>query len=321
MDLSIIIVNWNSVEFLRKCLASVFTHTSGFDFEVIVIDSASFDGCDRMLDDEFPTVIFIQSHENLGFAGSNNRAAEIARGRNFLFLNPDTEIHENAFARMLSLLKSHADAGCVGCRLLNSDGTVQTSCIQAIPTIPNQFADSEFLRRRWPHSKLWGMSALFEVTEGPHEVEAISGACVMLRRDVWKEIGGFSEDFFMYGEDIDLSFRARSAGFRNYYVPGAEVVHHGGSSTEKAINDFSIVMMREAIWRFLRKTRGIAYAAGYRAAMFTSALCRLTALLLLWPGRAARQSNHKYASPSRKWWAVLRWSLHAHPSIRHFYKA
>ena len=183
---------------------------AGLEFEIIVIDSASFDGCAEMLRKEFPQVRFIQSQENLGFAKSNNLAFRSATGESVLFLNPDTEIVGPAINVLHSALKMLPDAGVVGGRLLNSDGTVQTSCVQAFPTILNQLLNAESLRRRFPRSRLWGMAPLFDAGTKPKLVEAISGACVMLPRLLLEKIGVFSKDYFMYSEDIDLSYKVNA---------------------------------------------------------------------------------------------------------------
>lgn len=316
MDVSVVIVNWNSQEHLNKCLASIAAHAGRVDFEVVVIDSGSFDGCDRMLHEHYPEVRFIQSSTNLGFAKANNRAFEETVGDSVLFLNPDTELAGPAIETLHTTLRSLPDAGLVGCKLLNPDGTVQSSCVQAIPTILNQLLGAEFLRRRWPSSRLWGISALYEDRPGPHEVEAVSGACVLVPRKAFVEVGRFSEDYFMYAEDMDLSYKVRKVGYRTYYVPEATVIHHGGSSSAQAVSAFAAVMMREAIWRFLRKTRGNAYALVYRIAMLTSAVGRLGVLGISW--MSGRNSPTRTAS-SRKWLAVLRWGVHRDEIVKRYY--
>lgn len=319
MDLSIIIVNWNSKDYLRKCIASILADTRSIEFEIIVIDSASFDGCGEMLRELYPQVHFIQSDKNLGFAGANNAAFAASTGGCVLFLNPDTELVGPAINILHERLRSLPDAGAVGCKLLNSDRTVQTSCIQSIPTILNQLLDSEFLRARWPCSPLWGMAPLFATDTKPQEVETISGACVMLKRDVFEGVGLFSQDYFMYAEDIDLSYKVRKAGRKNYYVHAATVVHHGGSSVQQAASNFSVVMMREAIWRFLRKTRGGFYGQAYRAAMFACALVRLLMLGPVSAWRMIRRRSDTDETSSQKWRAVLRWSLNREGWIKQYY--
>jgi GT2 family glycosyltransferase len=319
VDLSIVIVNWNSKDFLRKCLASVFNETHGLRFEVIVIDSASFDGCDVMLREEYPQVNFIQSEKNLGFAKANNVAFLASRGKAVLFLNPDTEFTGPTINVLLKYLWKLPDAGAVGCKLLNSDGTIQTSCIQSIPTILNQVLDSEASRAKWPRSPLWGMAPLHAGSEKPAEVEAISGACAMLKRDVFEDVGLFSENYFMYAEDIDLCDKVRKNGYRNYYVPLATVIHYGGSSTQQAVSNFSVIMMREAIWRFMRKTKGELYGFGYRAAMFTSACGRIPLLFLLAFNESRSFRSDARGGAFRKWWAILRWSLNREKWVKEYY--
>jgi GT2 family glycosyltransferase len=318
MDVSIVIVNWNSKEHLKACLNSILANTSGVEYEIVVIDSGSFDGCRQMVRESFPTVRFIQSATNLGFARANNRAFEASRGEYVLFLNPDTEIVGPAIEAMHAALKALPDSGAVGCKLLNSDGTIQSSCIQSIPTIWNQLLDSEVLRARWPKSPLWGMAALFDGSGGPRPVEAISGACLMLKRSAFERVNRFSEDYFMYAEDIDLSFKIESAGYRNYYVQTATVVHHGGTSSQRAVSEFSVVMMREAIWRFLLKTRGRSYAAGYRLAMGGSALARL-ALLFVRAAIGRRDAEDASSGSIGKWKAILRWSMRKDDVVKQYY--
>ncbi len=321
MELSIIIVNWNSKDYLRKCLASVLAETRDLQFEIIVIDSASHDGCDRMLREEFPQVRFLQSTANLGFARANNHAYSVSKGKFVLFLNPDTELRGPAIQLMCEQLRTLPAAGAIGCKLLNSDGSIQTSCIQSFPTILNQLLDTELLRRRFPRSALWGMAALYGDGRRAQEVDAISGACVMLKRSVFEAAGRFSQDYFMYAEDIDLSYKVKQAGYKNYYVPEATVIHHGGSSVAQAASNFSVVMMREAIWRFLQKFRGRLYGAAYRVAMLASALGRLLALALVSLWRLISRRAATDEASTRKWRAVLRWSLNLEDWTGQYYPA
>jgi N-acetylglucosaminyl-diphospho-decaprenol L-rhamnosyltransferase len=319
MDLSIIIVNWNSREYLKKCLMTILTEVTDIDFEIVVIDSGSFDGCGAMLADHFPNVRFVQSTTNLGFAEANNRACLESRGDCVLFLNPDTEVVGSAIPTLYANLNALPRCGIVGARLLNSDGSLQFSCIQAMPTILNKLLDSEFLRAKWPRSALWGTAALYEATPEPREVEAISGACMMIKRSTFEQVGRYSEDYFMYAEDVDLSHKVRAAGFRNYYVPGATVIHHGGTSSQQAASSFAAVMTREATWRFLRKTRGTAYGVGYRTAMFASAIGRLVVLTLSMPFRISAGGDGVWKNSFRKWVAVLQWTVDRDDVVHRYY--
>lgn len=307
MDLSIIIINWHSKDYLRDCLKSLEHGAGGLDYEVLVIDNASHDGCGEMLAAEFSTVTFIQSDRNLGFSGGNNCAARRARGEFLLFLNPDTVVEDRALARLVEALRRRPDAGAVGARLLNTDRTLQTSCIQSFPTILNQLLDSEWLRRRFPRSPLWGMAPLFTGSSEPAPVEAISGACFMIRRGLFNQVKGFDERYFMYSEDIDLSYKVGQAGCKCYYVPAATIVHHGGGSSQKARSAFSNVMIRESIYRFLRLHRGWFAAACFRFSMGLSALLRLPLVVMM--KRFNQAAGGEGQSPVRKWLSIFRWSL------------
>lgn len=309
MDLSIIIVNWNAKDYLKKCIASILALTSDITYEIVVIDSASFDGADAMLKQCYPQVRFIQSDRNIGFAKANNTAFKASSGSHILFLNPDTELVVPAINIMFDHLQKLPKAGAIGCKLLNADGSVQTSCIQSFPTIINQLLSSEFLRAVFPKSALWGMKSLFDTKNRPAEVEMLSGACIMSKRTLFERVGLFSEDYFMYAEDLDLCYKIRQAGYINYYTPDAVVIHFGGASTEKGPRDFSVVMMRESVWRFLRKTRGRAYGLVYRTSMLISAFGRLVLLMIISPLFLVGKSRVSWYASFRKWRAILIWGL------------
>jgi GT2 family glycosyltransferase len=302
-DVSVIIVNWNSKDYVRRCLSSLSKHSQNIRLEVVVVDAGSFDGCDEMLAQKFPSTIFVQSPENIGFARANNLGVRHSRGRYLLLLNPDTELMENSIRILRDQFRSLPNAGVIGCRLLNSDQTLQKSCVQAFPTVLNQLLDAEFLRARFPNSRLWGITALNSPRRGPAEVEAISGACIFVSREVFDQVGGFSQNYFMYGEDLDLCFKINQAGYRVYHTGETNIIHHGRGSSRQDSQDRSDVIMRESVYRFLRLNRGIASAGGYRVAMACAALIRiaLTVLLLAFERSLARSL--------RKWWSILRWSL------------
>jgi len=310
LDLSIIIVNWNSVEYLKNCIASILAETQGIFYEIIVIDAGSFDGCGQMLRQFYPQVRFIQSKENLGFARANNAALKTAAGDCILFLNPDTELVGPVIQTLFDALKKLPNSGVLGCRLLNSDKTVQTSCIQSFPTLINQFLDSEFLRSLFPKSRLWGVAPLTRQELIHFPVDVISGACMFARRSVLESVGAFSEDYFMYSEDVDLSYKLTRAGFENFYIPGARIIHHGGgSSSQNRVSHFSSVMLRESRWRYFKKTNGLLYALLYRLSMILLALCRLCILSALGILRFFRITPKSVAKSFGKWLEILKWGL------------
>lgn len=309
--LSIIIINWNSVEYLKKCLHSIYSQTNKLDFEIIVVDNASYDGSDSLIESEFPEVKFIQSEENIGFARANNLGFQYSSGRNLLFLNPDTEILDSAINIIYSYLESLTNAGAVGCKLLNSDLSIQTSCIQPFPTILNQALDVEYLKLKFPQLKLWGIKPLFFNDGNPAEVEVISGACIMVKRDVFKKIGKFSTDYFMYSEDVDICYKIWQKGYKAYYINDAGIVHHGGGSSKKKQNDsFPILLMNESKMTFLKKTRSKFYANLYRLSIIIISLFRLILILSMLPiSRYLGRDFYGLRYSFRKWKRILRWSF------------
>lgn len=317
IDLSIIIVNWNSRDYLDRCLASMSLRRDRLCIEIAVVDSASYDGCAELVSDKYPHVRFIQSTENLGFARSNNLAARGAVGDWLLFLNPDTELSEGALLALHEQATTLTAPGLIGAKLLNTDGTVDTNCVQPLPTITNQLVDAQILRRLLPSLNVWGNADAMRHDLGPTEVEAVSGACCMVDRNLFNVVGGFSEEYFMYSEDLDLSYKVRLAGRRNYYVPMAVVTHHGGSSSSRSVSGFSAVMQREALWRFFGKTKGPFYAATYRATVLISALLRLAILAVSVPLGGSRALGG--GASIKKWFSILRWSLHSDRVVRQYY--
>jgi GT2 family glycosyltransferase len=263
-----------------------------------------------MLEADYPGTVFLQSNENLGFAGANNYAAEKAQGEYLLFLNPDTEVVGNAIAGILSTARNSYRAGVVGCRLLNTDGTLQMSCVQPFPTVLNQALESNVLFRIFPGLPLGNGSRMLLDQKSPVAAQVISGACLMVRKSVFDEVGGFSPEYFMYTEDVDLCYKIHSAGYINYYTGSVSVIHHGGGSSQKrAEHSFTNVQMRASIFKFLEKTRGRFYASLFRAAMFLSGivrLCMISAAMIpcIATGQYARCRNS-----FRKWSSIIQWTV------------
>ena len=312
-DLSIIIVNWKSAAHLGNCLRTICENIEELKCEIVIVDNASYDGSADVARQYGEFVRFVQSNENLGFSRGNNLGFRHSVGDTLLFLNPDTEVRGDALVRMHDSLKSLSDAGSLGCRILNSDGTVQTSCIQAFPTITNQLLDAELLRKFTKKSSLWGIAPLFDNSRNPVEVEAISGACLMIRREVFEAVGMFSKDYFMYAEDLDLCFKTRQAGFRNYYFGDADVVHHGGVSTKKrGGNSFSAVLQRESMKRFMKKFHGINYSRLFVLTVQCGAFFRMISLIVVYPFIIFGIIDRDNLNISlQKWWNIFRWSIGA----------
>jgi GT2 family glycosyltransferase len=261
-----------------------------------------------MLTKYYPKVLFIQSKINLGFSKANNIAFKASTGDVLLFLNPDTECENNSLLTLYHNYKELPNAGIAGPKLLNTDRTVQTSCIQSFPNILNQFLDSNLLRKLFPNSRLWGNYHLFSQRAEPVEVDAMSGACLMIHKKLFKKIGMFGTEYFMYSEDIDLCYKVKSAGYQNYFVPNATVVHHGGVSSDQVESStFSAVMMLESRLRFFRKHNSVCYSHLYRFAILTSSLIRIILLTVQIPIYSLAGNRHALNNKLIKWIARLKW--------------
>ena len=307
MQLSIICVNWNSVPYLRECITSIYEHTRELDFEIIVVDNASPQGNVDTLKEEFPAIRIVKSSENLGFSRANNLGFRQSRGDYVLFLNPDTRLVSPAITEMLKHMAAIGDAGILGCKLLNSDLSIQTESIQRFPRILNQVLDIERLRLRWPHCSLWQIGALFDSTSVPVKVEVIPGACQLVRRPVFEAVGLYSEDYFMYAEDIDLNYKMRSRGLSSYYVGTATIIHHGGkSSTQHKVSQWSTKMKFRAMVTLYRKHRGRPYSDLYRATMMAAAAGRLLFLTAVLPFACGNGKMAQVLNASAKWRAVFK---------------
>ncbi len=310
MDLSIIIVNWNSEEYLGQCLASIFENTTGISFEILVVDNASPAGSVDAVCHDYPAVRLVKSAENLGFARANNLGFRHSSGKHVLFLNPDTRLVGHAINWLLEQAHLLSDAGITGGKLVDPDLAVQTTSIQKFPTILNQVADIELLRRRWPQCRLWGIAPLFAQPEVVTRVEVIPGACMLLRRDVFARVGGFSEDYFMYAEDVDLNSKVARIGLGSYYVPEAVLVHYGGtSSRQQMTSQWATIMKYRAMRQYYVRNHGRFYAGTYQLAMAAVAGVRLVAFtpVLVWAGLRRQSSPIRQAAA--KWSAVLKWAL------------
>ena len=269
MDLSIIIVSYNVKEFLRGAIASVRRSLAagGINGEIIVVDNDSTDGSAAMVSGEFPEVQLHALSKNIGFGRANNLALAEARGNYFLLLNPDTILGEETLRTMLDFMHSHPEAGLAGCKLLNGDGTFQLSCRRGFPTPWASFTKLFGLASLFPNSKLFARYNLtYLPIDATYEVDALGGAFMMLSRSALEATHGFDEDFFMYGEDLDLCYRAKQGGFKVYYVHSTATVHFKGESTRRsAINELQVFY--EAMHVFVKKH--------YRASFLFNLILRL----------------------------------------------
>ncbi len=307
-DLSIVIVNWNSASYTAACVSSIRTQTHNLQYEIVVVDNCSSDNSVEVLSD-LPGIRLIATTTNLGFARANNLGCQQSLADVLLFLNPDTSVQGSAISEIYNALLSRPTYGIVGCRLLNTDLSLQTSCVQAFPTILNQLTDVEALKVRLPGVRMWGISALFRTSSGPVPVDVVSGACLMTHRGVFEEVGMFSTDYFMYSEDVDLCHKVVRTGREIAYVPSATVIHHGGQSSKKRDDSFfGDIVTRETTRLFLAKTRGQFYARIYRATMSVAAVMRLLVLTVL-PSSWMGVDRDELSTTKNKWKRILSWSL------------
>lgn len=307
MKVSIVIVNWNSVYYLKKCLDCLCSKSSKYEVQTVVVDAASYDGAAKLVSEEFPRVEFIQLHENVGFGVANNEALHAANGDVLVLLNPDCEVSLNALDILVDELLTLNGAGIVGPRLLNSDGSLQTSCVNALPTAINRALDCEVLRRLFPRSKLWGTFAAFSSSR-PVTVGSVSGACMAMRRDLFVELGGFCPAYFMYCEDIDLCARVQHRGYYIYHVPHCSVVHHGGTSSISQGSTFSAVMMRRSAAKYFLMHHGAVVAFAYR---FSQGLVSLLRTCIAWIMVliSTEDKKAKFKSISKRYSAVCHWAF------------
>ncbi len=234
MKLSIIIVNYNVRHFLEQCLHSVVRATRHTEHELFVVDNASVDGSCHMVREKFPEVRLIENHRNSGFSTANNQAIRLSTGKFILLLNPDTIVEEDTFVKALRFMEEHPDAGGLGVKMIDGKGRFLPESKRGLPTPWVAFYKIFGLSRLFPRSRKFGkyhLSYLDENKTAP--VDVLCGAFMMLRRETLDKTGLLDETFFMYGEDIDLSYRILQAGYQNYYFPESTIIHYKGESTRK----------------------------------------------------------------------------------------
>jgi len=294
MDLSIIIVNWNTRDLLAQCLQSIYDTISNMSFEIIVVDNASTDGSVAMIEEQFHGVRLIANQENVGFAQANNQALTTGRGRYFLLLNSDTIVLPGALEEMARFADAHSDAGIIGCKLLNGDGSLQESWA-SFPTIWSEILGCNFRTRQ-----------LVEETPLIYEVDWLGGACLLVRPAAINEVGLLDESFFMYSEETDWCFRMRQQGWKVYYLPEVEVIHLGGGSASRA-SATQLVRLYGSKIRFFRKHYGARQAGLLRYGLATVNALGLARRALAWP--LQRQGREEVRCRLEAQWKLIWWLL------------
>ena len=242
MKLSVIIVNYNVEYFLEQCLYAVRRAMKGVDGEVIVVDNNSIDGSNLMVKKKFPEVKLIENKENFGFSKANNQGIRVAEGEYVLLLNPDTVVEDDTFTKIVNFMDDHPEAGALGVKMVDGSGKFLPESKRGLPTPSAAFYKMFGISKLFPRSKTFSKYHLGYLDENEtHEVEILSGAFMLLRKKVLDEIGLLDETFFMYGEDIDLSYRVIKAGYKNYYFPETRIIHYKGESTKKNSVNYVLV--------------------------------------------------------------------------------
>lgn len=246
--ISVVIVNYNVEYFLEQCLNSVESALKNIDGEVFVVDNNSIDGSVSMVREKFPEVKLIANKDNAGFSKANNQAMKIATGEYILLLNPDTVVEEDTFSKCIHFMDKHPEAGGLGVRMIDGKGNFLPESKRGLPTPSVAFYKIFGLSRLFPKSKLFGKYHLGYLDEHEiNEIEILSGAYMFMRKSALEKVGLLDEAFFMYGEDIDLSYRIVEGGYKNYYFPDTQIIHYKGESTKKSSINYVFVFYRAMV--------------------------------------------------------------------------
>lgn len=242
MKLSIVIVNYNVRAYLEQCLRTVEEAMKGISGEVFVVDNQSTDGSVELVRERFPQVKLIANQENVGFSRANNQAIRLAKGEYVLLLNPDTVVGEDVFRKVLDFMDARPRCGGLGVKMIDGTGRFLPESKRGLPTPQVAFFKIIGLTRLFPKSELFGRYHLGHLPENEAApIEILSGACMFLRKKTLDEVGLLDESFFMYGEDIDLSYRITLGGYENWYLPDARIIHYKGESTKKSSVNYVFV--------------------------------------------------------------------------------
>ncbi len=273
-DISIVIVNYNVKEYLSNLLNSIKKASGNLRIETFVVDNVSTDGSKEFIPNRFPEVNYIYNEKNVGFGIANNQAIELAQGKYILIINPDTLVSEDTLTTMLLHMEMNEKCGAAGCKILNPDGTFAPESRRSVPSIWTAATKLFGLSTIFPKSKLFGQYYLSWMDEDePSQVPVLSGSFMFWRGNVLKELKGFDERFFMYGEDIDLCYRIQSLGFYIDYVPITSIIHYKGESTQKG-NLKYIKLFNKALYQFFEKQYGLKYSYVFKVLIYLAIMLK-----------------------------------------------
>lgn len=308
VDLSICIVSWNTSEKLRECLQSIYRHTEGLNIEVLIFDNASSDNTVEMIKNNYPQVILIDNQTNIGFGRGNNALIIKSKGKYILLINPDIIIIEPCFKKMIGFLKANPQAGVVGCKLVNMNGSIQKSYFEKFPTPISELFWGMMLH------KIYNLSIFHTKKNITSDVEVawLVGGCMLFRRDILKTIKGFDERYFMYGEDLDLCFRLRKMDLKVYYLPKITMLHyHGSSSKKQKKRYYAAVLQRESVYKFMKNHYGKITALSYRYCWIFSGIFRvfLSGIAYMVSMLMFNQKKHGFFLIAEKYSRIISWGL------------
>ncbi|OGU55544.1 MAG: hypothetical protein A2V66_07060 [Ignavibacteria bacterium RBG_13_36_8] len=261
MDVSVVIVNWNTKQLLMNCLQTIYDNTELIEFEIIVVDNASSDNSVEMVKQHFPQTIVLENSENLGYAAANNQGITIARGRYVLILNSDMIFIDDSISKVCSFADSHPNAAVVGCKMLNRDRTLQQNTY-LFPSLLNLFLAATYLYKMFPKSKFFARERMgWWDWNDIKDVDVIVGCFILVRMDAIHEVGPMDDQFFMYYEETDWCYRFKKAGWDIIFAPVSKVIHLGGESTKKNPGKM-LLQMKSSLLLYFKKHMGyISYTA------------------------------------------------------------
>lgn len=304
-DVSIIIVNWNTRELLTQCLESLPSACGSLNFKIIVVDNASEDGSPEWIRERFPLVTLVANSKNVGFAAANNQAAGEAVGRYLLLLNPDTQAAPNSIKGLVRFADAHPESGAIGPRLLNSNGTDQRSCWRNYPGIGMALLDALYLWKLPWVPLNWVSEYRPSELIAPCRVDHLLGACMLIRRSAWEQIGALDESYWLGVEETDWCYRARHAGWQIIYNPDFRVAHHGQKSLWQQPAQ-SLPRLYAGYIQFYRKHSGKRWEWALRGVLALGAMVRIG----LWNVRAMRARAESRSKQARQmasgYWEVFR---------------
>jgi GT2 family glycosyltransferase len=279
---SIVIVNWKTPELLAILLDSIAREDSGHDaFELLIVDNNSGDGSVEMLKSRFPSVKLTENKDNVGFSRACNQVIPNAQGQYVLLLNPDCEVTKDAVSRMADYLDKNADCGAVGPKVLNTDGSLQLACRRSFPSVKASFFRLTYLSKLFPKSPYFSEYNLTHADPDKElEVDALSGSCMMVRKDVIDRIGLLDEDIFMFGEDIDWCWRIKELGYRVVYIPESVVYHvHGASSRFRPVG--ATINLHRGMHVFYKKHLAKKYWAPFNILVYAAIWSRAILFIMV----------------------------------------